>query len=87
MLAPVLMRNAPAAAACFAINALAWGALAHRSCYEANENRTLAVFAASCAAQSAARCVLSLAPMAAPWRMVSGTFYLLTCTYIWCTIV
>ena len=61
------------------INALAWAVLAYRSRYEANEGRTLAVFAGSCAAQTAARCALSLAPMPAPWRMVSGTFNLLTC--------
>ena len=71
-LLPVMMKHA------FMSNVLALGALAHRSCYEANKSRTLAVFAASYAAQTAARCALSLGPMAAPWRMVSGTFHLLT---------
>lgn len=74
MLAPLLMRNTPAAVACFLVNALAWGALAYRSHYEATEVRTLAVFGAACAAQTAARCALSLAPMSAPWGRVSGDF-------------
>ena len=40
MLAPLLMRNTPAAIACFVVNASAWGALAYRSHYEASEART-----------------------------------------------
>lgn len=72
MLGPVQMRNAPAAVGCFVINALAWALLAYRSHYEANEGRALAAFGAGCAAQTAARCVLSIAPIYAPWCRLSG---------------
>lgn len=72
MLVPVLMRSPPAAAACFTINALAWILLAYRSHNEANEGRTLAVFGAACAAQSVARCALSLPPIPGMWGRVSG---------------
>ena len=67
ILVPVLLRNPPAAVACFTINALAWALLAYRSHYEASEVRILAAFGVACAAQSAARCMLSLAPMPTAW--------------------
>lgn len=66
------MRNTPAAVACFVINVLYWGALAYHSADEGDMGRTQAVFGASLAPQTAARRVLALAPLPAPWGMVSG---------------
>ena len=71
-LASSLMKNTPAAVACFVINVLVWGGLAYRSDDKADEGRTQAVFGGSLAAQTAARRLLSLAPLPAPWGMVSG---------------
>lgn len=71
-LAPLLLRNARAAAACFALNALSWAHLGHFVETEAGPIRTAAVWVAACAAQTAARRALSLAPIPAPWPKLSG---------------
>ena len=71
-LAPLLMRNAPAAAVCFALNALVLAHLGHFMESEAGAIRTAAIWAAACAAQTAIRRALTLAPIPAPWPKLSG---------------
>ncbi|KAL3158533.1 hypothetical protein ABBQ38_010759 [Trebouxia sp. C0009 RCD-2024] len=81
-LAPLLLRNAPAAATCFALNAVLWQGLGHF--FEKNGPGgtnilgapTAPICEAACVAQRATSSVLSLAPLSCFfWNRISGGLF------------